>query len=65
MGFKIYRKPTFSGSYLKFDSYNPSSHKRAVVKSLFERAYRLSDAENLNDEKENVRKYLNLNGYTN
>ena len=34
----VYRKPTFSGQYLNFNSINPLSHKLTVTRILFHRA---------------------------
>ena len=34
----IYRKPTFTGLYMRWDSYGPTSQKIALVRSLVQRA---------------------------
>ena len=39
--FDVYRKPTNHNNYLKYDSYHPTQTKRAVVKSLTNRAKNL------------------------
>ena len=55
LSFNVYRKPTFSGSYLKFDSYNPQKYKRAVVKALSDRAKKICNVDNINTEREKIR----------
>ena len=47
LSFSIYRKPTHTNNYLKFNSNNPMGHKKAVAKSLFDRAKNLCSEENL------------------
>ena len=37
----IYRKPTFSGLYMKWDSFVPKSYKKGLVNSLVFRAWKL------------------------
>ena len=38
LSFDVYRKPTHTNDYLKYNSYNPKSQKRSVVSSLFWRS---------------------------
>ena len=47
LSFSIYRKPTHANNYPKFNSNNPMGHKKAVAKSLFDRAKKLCSEENL------------------
>ena len=61
--FSIFRKPTFTGSYLKFDSYHSMSQKRAVVKSLIDRARNLCDEDTLDNELNKITNLLKNNGY--
>ena len=63
LSFLVYRKPSFTGNYLRYDSNNPASHKRAVAKSLSDRAKRLCDQEYLNEEIKTIRSDLAKNGY--
>ena len=48
----MYRKTTFTGNYLNFDSYHPIAHKRAVVKSLVDRTKNLGDEDTYSNEME-------------
>ena len=48
--FKVFRKPTHSGMFLHFYSWQPAHIKRGVLISMFLRAYRLCDPEFLNGE---------------
>ena len=38
----VYRKPTHTDQYLAYDSHQPQSVKRGVVKSLYDRAKHLT-----------------------
>ena len=42
-GFDWYRKPTFSGRFLNFNSNHPMAQKRGTILSLIDRAFLLSD----------------------
>jgi len=48
--FSIYRKPTHTENYLKFDSNHPRNHKEAVAISLIDRALNLCSPTLLEDE---------------
>ena len=61
--FDVYRKPTNHNNYLKYDSYHPTQTKRAVVKSLTDRAKNLCSIEVVGSEKSKVQEILKSNGY--
>lgn len=45
--FTVYRKPTHTENYLKFDSSNPINHKKAVIRSLIDRSLKICSNEEL------------------
>ena len=59
----VYRKPTFSGVYLNFNSFVPISYKRNLVRCLFHRANRICSPEHLQTELEFLRNVLRHNAY--
>ncbi|RWS19353.1 uncharacterized protein B4U80_04989, partial [Leptotrombidium deliense] len=60
----VYRKPQFSGRHLNFNSHQPINHKRAVINSFADRAYKLCSNENvLENELEFIHKNLAHNDY--
>ena len=60
----VYRKPTHTDRYLSYLSHHPSMHKRAVVKSLMDRAERIpSTKSDRNKEKQRIVSTLQSNGY--
>ncbi|XP_068756578.1 uncharacterized protein [Montipora capricornis] len=60
----VYRKPTHTDRYLSFSSHHPSMHKRAVVKSLMDRAERIPTTKSdRSKEKQRVISTLQSNGY--
>jgi len=62
----VYRKPTYSGRYLNFNSAQPQSHKKAVVRSLMHRARTLTSSEEEQIlEIEKVKHNLRPNNYPN
>ena len=61
---KVYRKPTHTERYLSFHSHHPVAHKRAVVKSLIDRAKFIpSSSEQRSKEMKHVTAALVANGY--
>ena len=59
----VYRKPTFTDLYLRWNSYAPKSQKIALVKSLSSRAKRLCSSQYLDDEIIQLTSILQRNGY--
>ena len=59
----LYRKPTLTGLYLRWNIYTPKSQKIALVKSLSSRAKRLCSSQYLDDEITQLTSILQRNGY--
>ena len=60
----VYRKPTFSGLLLKWDSYVPKHFKKSLVQGFIYRAWRLcSSFDNFHSELDFIRSMLRANGY--
>jgi hypothetical protein len=59
----VYRKSTHTNKYLSFSSHNPNQSKRAVFKSLLDRAKNIPSTIS-NQRNERVMKDLALNGYS-
>ena len=61
---KVYRKPTHTERYLSFDSHHPILHKKAVVRSLTDRARSIpSSSQERSREMKHVMSILEDNGY--
>ena len=61
---KVYRKPTHTERYLSFDSHHPVASKRAVIKSLTDRARTIpSSVDQQSKEMKHVIGALRANGY--
>jgi hypothetical protein len=60
----LYRKPTFTGLYLRWDSYVPKQYKRGLVKCLINRAWRIcSCLDGFCQEVKVIKSILANNGY--
>ena len=59
----VYRKDTWSGLYLNFNSFCPVRYKRTLVKTLFSRAKRICSPNKLDSELMLLEKCLKENGY--
>ena len=61
---KVYRKPTYTGLYLRWDSFVPKQYKKGLVKCLLNRAWNIcSSVENFDQEVDFIRSILAKNGY--
>ena len=59
----VYRKPTHTDQYLAYDSHQPQSVKRGVVKSLYDRAKHLTAKPSvISEEKKHYSSLLVYNG---
>ena len=59
----LYRKPTFTGQYLRWDSFCPSSRKINLVKCLVQRATKICSNKHLNSEIRQIKAIFAQNGY--
>ena len=60
---RIYRKPTFTGLYINWDSFAPRSRKINLIKTLTHRALKICSAPFLTAELEYITDVLIKNGY--
>lgn len=61
LSFDWYRKETWSGRLLNFNSYHPLSHKIGVIVGLVDRIFKLSDKKFLNENLMFAKQVLLLN----
>ena len=59
----IYRKPTYTGQYTRWDAFTSRKHKINLVRCLTNRATRICSARRLDDELDCIRKIFANNGY--
>ena len=59
----VYRKPTFTGQYLRWKSYSPLKCKISLISTLMHRALMICTKRRLNGEMERINKILLDNGY--
>ena len=59
----VYRKPTFSGQYTRWDSYSARSQKINLIRCLVNRAKRICSHNYLQEELDNIKKIFTNNGY--
>ena len=61
----VYRKPTFTGQYLRWESFSPLKRKISLISTLVHRALMICTKRRLNREIEQIKKILLDNGYPN
>ena len=59
----FYRKTTFTGQYLHYQSFCSKKRKVNLIKTLYQRAYKICSKELLHSEVEQVKDILIKNGY--
>ena len=59
----VYRKPTFSGTYQRWDSFSPKSRKISLIEIIVHRALKICSASKLEDELEIIRHIFRESGY--
>ncbi len=59
----IYRKPTFSGLYTRWDSFSPKQRKINLINTLVHRALMICSKSRLDSELDKIRSILIENGY--
>ena len=59
----VYRKPTFTGLYMRWDSFSPTRTKISLIRSLAIRALKICSQSTLADELEKLRVIFLENGY--
>ena len=59
----VYRKPTFTGMYTRWDSFSPTSQKIALMRSLTSRAHRICSPSTLSEEMKTLQEIFIDNGY--
>ena len=59
----VYRKPTFTGQYLRWNSFSPQKRKINLIGTLVHRALMICSKSKLNQELGKIRSILLENGY--
>ena len=59
----IYRKPTFTGQYLHWNSFSPTKRKINLISTLTHRALSICSPERLQSELDQIKSILLANGY--
>ena len=59
----VFRKPTFTGLYTRWDSFSPTHQKIALIRSLVSRAQKICSESMLQEELDTLRNLFLENGY--
>ena len=59
----VYRKPTFTGQYLRWESFSPIKRKAGLVSTLVHRALKICSNSKLKEEIHRIKEILLDNGY--
>ena len=59
----VFRKPTFTGQYFCWDSFEPTKRKTNLIETLVHRALMICSKSKLQHELENISSILRSNGY--
>ena len=59
----VYRKPTFTGQYIHWNSFGPKQRKTNLIDTLTHRALKICSKSTLKHELDNIRPILVKNGY--
>ena len=59
----VYGKPTFTGQYLRWESFSPLKRKTSLISTLVHRALMICTKRRLSEEIERIKKILLDNGY--
>ena len=59
----VFRKPTFTGQYFRWDSFGPTKRKTNLIETLVHRALIICSKSKLQHELENISSILRNNGY--
>ena len=59
----IYRKPTFTGQYIRWNSFSPKTRKISLIKTLVHRALMICSKTKLGPELDKIKQLLIDNGY--
>ena len=59
----VFRKPTFTGQYFRWDSFGPTKRKTNLIETLVHRALMICSKRKLQHELENISSILRNNGY--
>ena len=59
----VFRKPTFTGQYFRWDSFGPTKRKTNLIETLVHRALMIGSKSKLQHELKNINSILQNNGY--